>query len=119
MYDVIVTDGPGTGVMMYDTLGTVTIANSQFIRNRVPTDDVGKVPGGGGVYIEFSHCKPNTTDFDTCSPSVQANANYTIINSTFTGNYGTTVKQNLTTYISSIGSSPSTVWSWGGYFSIL
>ena len=36
MYDIIVTDGPGTGVMMYDTLGTVTIANSQFIHNRVP-----------------------------------------------------------------------------------
>ena len=105
MYDVIVIDGPGTGVMMYDTLGTVTIANSQFICNRVPTDDVGKVPGGGGVYIEFSYCKPNTTDFDTCNPSVQANANYTIINSTFTGNNGTTVKHNLTTYISSVGSS--------------
>ena len=105
MYDVIVTDGPGTGVMMYDTLGTVTIANSQFIRNRVPTDDVGKIPGGGGVYIEFSYCKPNTTDFNTCNPSVQANANYTIINSTFTDNYGTTVRHNTTTYVSSVGSS--------------
>ena len=105
MYDVIVTDGPGTGVMMYDTLGTVTIANSHFIRNRVPTDDADEVPGGGGVYIEFSYCKPNTTNFNTCSPSVQANANYTIINSNFTGNNGTTVKQNLTTYVSSIGSS--------------
>ena len=102
LYDVIITDGPGTGVMMYDTLGTVTIANSQLIHNRVPTDDVGKVPGGGGVYIEFSYCKPNTTDFDTCSPSVQANANYTIINSTFTGNYGTTVKQETTKFISPI-----------------
>ena len=105
MYDVIVTDGPGTGVMMYDTLGTVTIANSQFIRNRVPTADVDQVPGGGGVYIEFTYCKPNTTDFMTCSPSVQANANYTIINSTFTSNRGTTAKKEITKYISSIGSS--------------
>ena len=103
MYDVIVTDGPGTGVMLYDTLGTVTIANSQFLRNRVRADDADKVPGGGGVYIEFSHCKPNTTDFDTCRPSVQANANYTIINSTFTGNYGTTVKREITKFISPIG----------------
>ena len=99
MYDVIVTDGPGTGVMMYDTLGTVTIANSQFIRNRVPTDDVNQVPGGGGVYIEFSYCKPNTTDFTACSPSVQANANYTIINSTFAGNNGTTVREETTKFI--------------------
>ena len=105
MYDVIVTDGPGTGVMMYDTLGTVTIANSQFIRNRVPTADVDQVPGGGGVFIEFSYCKPNTTDFTACNPSVQANANYTIINSIFTANNGSTIEQETTKYISSIGSS--------------
>ena len=102
MYDVIVTDSPGTGVMMYDTLGTVTIANSQFIRNRVPTDYVESVPGGGGVYIEFSHCKPNTINFTACSPAVLANANYTIINSTYTYNNGTTVKQESTSYISSV-----------------
>ena len=105
MYDVIVTDGPGTGVMMYDTLGTVTIANSQFIRNRVPTDDINQVPGGGGVYIEFSYCKPNTTNFTACSPSIQANANYTIISSTFTDNNGSTIEQETTKYISSVGSS--------------
>ena len=100
MYDVIVTDSPGTGVMMYDTLGTVTIANSQFIRNRVPTADVDQVPGGGGVYIEFAYCKPNTTNFTTCSPSVQTNANYTIINSNFTDNNGSTNEQEATNFIS-------------------
>ena len=99
MYDVIVTDGPGTGVMMYDTLGTVTIANSQFIRNRVSTADVNQVPGGGGVYIEFSYCKPNTTNFTACNPSPQANANYTIINSTFAYNFGTTVREEITKFI--------------------
>ena len=31
MYDVIVIDGPDTGVIIYDILSTVTIANSQFI----------------------------------------------------------------------------------------
>ena len=105
LYDVIVTDGPGTGVMMYDTLGTVTIANSQFIRNRVPADYVHQVPGGGGVYIEFSHCKPNTTNFTACDPPLQANANYTIINSIFTDNNGSTIDQETTKYISSIGGS--------------
>ena len=100
MYDVIVTDGPGTGVMMYDTVGTVTIANSQFIRNRVPKNNVDDIPGGGGVYIEFSYCKPNATDFTSCSPSLQANATYTIVNSTFMDNYGTTVKQESTKFIS-------------------
>ena len=105
MYDVIVTDGPGTGVMMYDILGIVTITNSQFIRNRVPIDDIEKIPGGGGVYIEFSHCKPNTTNFTACNPLPQANADYIIINSTFTSNNGSTIKQETTKYISSIGSS--------------
>ena len=114
LYDVIVTDSPGTGVMMYDTLGTVTIANSRFIRNRVPTDDIDNIPGGGGVYIEFSYCKPNTTNFTACSPAVQANANYTIINSTFTYNNGTTVKQEITSYISSIGGSHQQFGRGGG-----
>ena len=103
MYDVIVTDGPGTGIMMYDTLGTVTIVNSQFLHNRVPVDDTDKVPGGGGIYIEFSYCKPNTTDFDTCSPSVQANATYVIHNCTFTDNNGTAIDQNTTNFIPPIG----------------
>ena len=62
MYDVIVTDGPGTGVMMYDTLGTVTIANSQFIRNRVPTDDVDKGDNLQDVAIKY---KSFTTVFQS------------------------------------------------------
>ena len=88
--------------MMYDTLGTVTIANSRFICNRVPTADVDQVPGGGGVFIEFACCKPNTTNFNTCSPSVEANANYTIINSTFIGNNDSTNEQEATNFISLI-----------------
>ena len=105
MYDVIVTDGPGTGVMMYDTLGTVIIANCQFIRNKVSLGKSDNTPGGGGVYIEFSYCKPNTTDFTACSPSVLANANYTINNSRFIGNKGTTVEHRVTTFVTSIGNS--------------
>ena len=103
IYDVIVTDGPGTGVMMYDTVGTVTIVNSQFIRNRVPENNVDDIPGGGGVYIEFSYCKPNTTNFTACSPSVQANASYVIHNCTFIDNNGTAIKQNTTNFIPPIG----------------
>ena len=106
MYDVIVTDSPGTGVMMYDTLGTVTIANSHFMHNRVPnnTNIVGSVPGGGGVYIEFTYCLPNTTDFDNCRPAQQGNAIYLINNCTFLDNNATTVEENTTKYILTIGS---------------
>ena len=103
MYDVIVTDGPGTGVMMYDTVGTVTIANSQFMHNRVPTGDAENIPGGGGVYIEFTYCLPNTTDFNTCTPTQQGNANYLINNCTFLNNNATTIKEETTKYIYTVG----------------
>ena len=114
MYDVIVTDSPGTGVMMYDTLGTVTIANSQFMHNRVPTNDVGNVPGGGGVYIEFTYCLPNTTDFDNCRPTQQGNANYLINNCTFLDNTATTVEENTTRYILTVGSNHQQFGRGGG-----
>ena len=114
MYDVIVTDSPGTGVMMYDTLGIVTIANSQFMHNRVPTNDVGSVPGGGGVYIEFTYCLPNTTDFDNCRPTQQGNANYLINNCTFLDNSATTVEETTTKYIFTVGSSHQQFGRGGG-----
>jgi len=103
MYDMTLRDGPGTGVMMYDTIGMVTISNSHFLHNKVPPASVDKTPGGGGLYIEFSFCKPNTTDFEACKPSEQANANYFISNCTFIDNIGTSIKENTTKYIFPIG----------------
>ena len=103
IYDVIVTDSPGTGVMMYDVLGTVIIEQSQFIRNRVPIADEDTIPGGGGVYIEFTYCLPNTTNFNTCSPTNQSNAKYIIDNCRFINNTGTTIKEASTAYIFPIG----------------
>ena len=101
MYDIILRDGPGTGVMMYDTIGTVNITNSHFLRNKVKKVNAERVPGGGGLYIEFSYCKPNTTDFKACKPSkqLQANANYRINNCTFIDNIGTSIKEETTKYI--------------------
>ena len=103
MYDIILRDGPGTGVMMYDTIGMVTITNNHFLHNRVHKVNVGIVPGGGGLYIEFSFCKPNTTDFEACKPSEQANANYFVNNCTFIDNIGTSIKENTTKFIFPIG----------------
>ena len=96
MYDVIVTDGPGTGVMMYDTVGTVTIGNSQFKHNKIPREFVESVPGGGGVYIEFTFCLPNTTDFNTCELIQKGSANYLINNCTFHNNTATIIKEDTT-----------------------
>ena len=104
IYDVIVTDSPGTGVMMYDVLGTVSIEQSQFIRNRVPISCQDDIPGGGGVYIEFTYCLPSTTNFSTCVPTNHSDANYTIDNCRFINNTGTTIKDPTTKYIFPIGS---------------
>ncbi|XP_065890677.1 uncharacterized protein [Dysidea avara] len=104
MYDIILRDGPGTGVMMYDTIGIVTITNSHFLNNKVPSSKVEEFPGGGGVYIEFSYCKPDTTDFTACDPAVVANAHYSIHNCTFVENIGTSIRQKTTNYIAPIGS---------------
>jgi len=103
IYDLMLRDGPGTGVMMYDIIGMVTIINSHFLHNRVPPANVDKTPGGGGLYIEFSFCKPNTTDFEACKPSEQADANYFIDNCTFIDNIGTSIKENTTKFIFPIG----------------
>ena len=54
IYDMM-HDGPGTGVMMSDTIGMVTITNSHFLHNRVlRSSKTEEFPGGGGFYIEFT-----------------------------------------------------------------
>ncbi|XP_065890679.1 uncharacterized protein [Dysidea avara] len=116
MYDIILRDGPGTGVMMYDTIGMVTITNSHFLRNRVPPENVEKIPGGGGFYIEFSYCEPNTTDFENCEPKpgLQVNSYYLFNNCVFAKNNGTTVRQDVTNFISPLRGSHQQFGRGGG-----
>ena len=114
IYDIILTDGRGTGVMMYDVLGTVTIAGSQFLHNRVPTTDRKDTPGGGGLYIEFTYCLPDTTNFNACTPINQTNAAYFINNCKFINNIGTTINTATTKYIFPIGSSHQQFGRGGG-----
>ena len=52
MYNVILCDGPGTGVMMCDTKGMVTITNSRFLHNRVSSSKTEEFPRGGGFYTD-------------------------------------------------------------------
>ena len=58
--------------MMYDAIGMVIITNSHFLCNRVPSHKVENFSGGGGLYIEFSYCKSDTTDFTACHLAVDA-----------------------------------------------
>jgi len=81
--------------MMYDAIGMVIITNSHFLCNRVPSHKVENFSGGGGLYIEFSYCKSDTTDFTACHLAVDAkkNTHYTIHNCTFIENIGTSIRQ--------------------------
>lgn len=76
----------GTGLIMYNTKGTVVIQNSTFENNKLSNDT--EYPGGGGVKIEFTYCTNN----ETCRIQV-ANTTYLIQDSVFTGNYVFEIEQ--------------------------
>ena len=91
MSHVTVSNSPiATGVVMYDTDGIVTIADSVFTNNTVPPkDEYRPFPGGGGFYVEFSYCVPGD---DTCTDerisyeSRNRGAQYLFSRSTFSHN---------------------------------
>ena len=56
--NVTVRHSLGNGLAFFDTNGTVKVENSTFEWNRVPESDVLTVPGGGGVYVEYTYCSP-------------------------------------------------------------
>ena len=59
--NVVVSNSIGMGVAMYDVTGNVTVTNSIFRNNSVPSYEVDIYPGGGGFSIEFSFCTPGST----------------------------------------------------------
>ena len=54
--NVVVKSSSGTGVALFNTLGTVNFENSYFEWNRIPATESLKYSGGGGVYVELSCC---------------------------------------------------------------
>ena len=62
-----VSESDGTGVVMYNTVGSVTILNSHF-RNNSMLDDTQQ--GGGGLYIEFGYCLPGDSSCIENGPNV-------------------------------------------------
>ena len=56
--NVVVNNGIGMGVAMYDVTGNVTVTNSIFRNNSVPSHELDIYPGGGGFSVEFTYCKP-------------------------------------------------------------
>lgn len=77
----------GYGLVLYNTIGTNRISNSQFVSNGGYP-----LPIGGGVIIEFSYCIPgDTTSCPSKGPSLintalVSNALYTLNNNIFNNN---------------------------------
>ena len=89
---VVVQYTDGIGVVMYSTVGEITIASSAFIANQRNLTDDDKLSGGGGLYIEFPYCKPGDTSCFNGSSNIPENytssARYYISNTRFTENLG-------------------------------
>ena len=63
MENVEVSNSPSaTGLVMYDTSGTNYITNCTFKNNSVFDNSTSLYGGGGGLYIEFTYCKPGSVD---------------------------------------------------------
>ena len=74
----------GNGLTLYDTNGMVEVEHCIFSDNGNRTDS----GGGGGVYIEFSHCSPgsNTNSFCNNYRSSITNSRYHFHNCYFSDN---------------------------------
>ena len=94
LYNVTVQDSANAaGLVLYDTVGTNTIANCSFVRNGMlnnTTTISSNAVGGGGVHIEFSYCTPGLSDMCNFSTPSQilsvSNTNYLIYRNYFGAN---------------------------------
>ena len=116
--NVTIEDNNGTGLVLYDTGGTVLIKNSHFINNKV---SVNLYHGGGGVYIEFTSCTPGTP-ISACYNSVTnphvSNNTYEIVNCVFTGNEANIPPNTSWLYIQEHGHKYQPIFEAGGGISL-
>ena len=96
--DVVVSDSIGMGVVMYDVTGNVTVNNSKFRNNRVPSHELTLYPGGGGFSVEFSYCKPGSNYIPSTCYNTNEKASYLFRNCTFDHNNGSTLNKAHTSY---------------------
>ena len=91
----------GIGAVMYSTVGLNRIQYCNFSHNAVEVE--GAIPGGGGLYIEFSYCLPLDGDLCDNTTNVPAfnseNAQYLIEFTTFYKNNATVTNATDLTFI--------------------
>ena len=88
---VTIANSIGTGVVMYATVGEITIQLCAFLSNKA-------VASGGGLYIEFPYCFPgnNSCLYSTDSIPLEfaESSSYYIYSSTFQGNAAYSLNEN-------------------------
>ena len=90
--NVVVNNSIGMGVAMYDVTGNVTVTNSIFRNNSVPSHELDIYPGGGGFSVEFTYCKPGVVNSSVCDNGTDnSDAVYSFINCIFKDNNATSV----------------------------
>ena len=93
-YVDITSSTDATGVTFYDSVGNniflnCTFANNSFNMPSVSEEDVGG--GGGGVYVEFTYCKPNTICNDSAIMPAIDDAIFNFTECTFINNIARTI----------------------------
>ena len=95
--DVVVSNSIGMGVAMYDVNGNVTVSNSIFRNNSVPSHELTLYPGGGGFSVEFSYCKLGGNISSTCYDTNEG-ASYLYHHCIFDHNNASTINPTHTSY---------------------
>ena len=115
--DIKIVKSIGTGMAIIDTSGNNTIENSEFSENKA-FRTTNKMPGGGGVYIEFSHCIPGDMSCETGVSNIPlqyiSNATYKIANCVFCNNSVSTGEFHLKYYLYRPGNNSFTFGKGGG-----
>ena len=87
--NVVVSNSIGMGVAMYDVTRNVTVSNSIFRNNSVPSHKLTLYPGGGGFSVEFTYCKLGGNISSTCCKTNEG-ASYLYHHCTFDHNNAST-----------------------------
>jgi len=102
LFNVTVEGTNGTGVVMYNTNGTLNVINSHFVSNNgKPIVGTSNTLSGGGFYAEFCYCDPGFTD--NCIQHDNANASYVFRNSSFEYNKASDGSEGTNTFIAANG----------------
>ena len=88
MDKVLVRDGPGIGMQLYDVSGTVSISHSHFLNNGKPKmEDLETKFSGGGLYFEFTFMGGLYPFQKPPEGIYQNNGSFHFMNVTFEGNH--------------------------------